>query len=55
MSAPQDAHKHLVDFGGDEFVRKCVKNVEEARSLVKAGFDCVTDLDDGNRSGNGSD
>jgi hypothetical protein len=34
-----------VDFGGDEFVCKVAKNVEEAKTLVEGGFDYVTDVD----------
>jgi integrase len=38
-------YTHLVDFGGDEFVCKAAKNVEEAKVLVETGFDYVTDID----------
>jgi integrase len=38
-------YTHLVDFGGDEFVCKVAKNVDEAKSLVESGFDYVTDVD----------
>jgi len=38
-------YTHLVDFGGDEFVCKVAKNVEEAKVLVESGFDYVTDVD----------
>jgi integrase len=38
-------YTHLVDFGGDEFVCKVAKNVDEAKVLVESGFDYVTDVD----------
>jgi integrase len=38
-------YTHLVDFGGDEFVCKVAKNVDEAKTLVEGGFDFVTDVD----------
>jgi integrase len=38
-------YTHLVDFGGDEFVCKVAKNVDEAKTLVESGFDYVTDVD----------
>jgi hypothetical protein len=39
-------YTHLVDFGGDEFVCKTARNVEEAKALVEGEFDYVTDVDD---------
>jgi hypothetical protein len=39
-------YTHLVDFGGDEFVCKAARSVEEAKALVERGFDHVTDVDD---------
>jgi len=38
-------YTHLVDFGGDEFVCKVAKSVDEAEALVESGFDYVTDVD----------
>jgi integrase len=38
-------YTHLVDFGGDEFVCKVAKNVNEAQVLVERGFDYVTDFE----------
>jgi integrase len=38
-------YTHLVDFGGDEFVCKVAKSVDEAKVLVESGFDYVTDVD----------
>jgi integrase len=38
-------YTHLVDFGGDEFVCKVARNVDEAKTLVEDGFDYVTDVD----------
>jgi integrase len=38
-------YTHLVDFGGDDFVCKVAKNVDEAKALVESGFDYVTDVD----------
>jgi len=38
-------YTHLVDFGGDEFVCKVAKNVDEAKTLVESGFDYVTDVE----------
>jgi hypothetical protein len=34
-----------VDFGGDEFICKVAKNVDEAKTLVEGEFDYVTDVD----------
>jgi hypothetical protein len=50
VARPQEYQKHtrlhaLVDFGGDEFVCKVAKNVDEAKTLVESGFDYVTDVD----------
>ena len=38
-------YTHLVDFGGDEFVCKVAKTVDEAKALVESGFDYVTDVE----------
>ena len=38
-------YTHLVDFGGDEFVCKVAKNVDEAKTLVESGFDYVTQIE----------
>ena len=38
-------YTHLVCFESDEFVCKVAKTVQEARQLVKDGFDYVTDMD----------
>jgi hypothetical protein len=35
-----------MDFGGDEFVCKVAKSVDEAKALVESGFDYLTDVDD---------
>jgi integrase len=39
-------YTHLVDFGGDEFVCKVARTVDEAKELVESGFDYVTDMGD---------
>lgn len=39
-------YTHLIDFEGDEFTCKTAKTLEEAKQLVEAGFDYVTDMDD---------
>jgi integrase len=38
-------YTHLVDFGGDEFICKVAKNVNEAKGLVEDGCDYVTDIE----------
>jgi integrase len=38
-------YTHLIDFGGDDFVCKVAKNVDEAKVLVESGFDYVTDVE----------
>jgi len=38
-------YTHLVDFGGDEFVCKVAKNVDQAKELIESGFDYVADVD----------
>jgi pentose-5-phosphate-3-epimerase len=38
-------YTHLVDFGGDDFICKVAKNVDEAKALVESGFDYVTEVD----------
>jgi hypothetical protein len=37
-------YTHFVDFGGDDFVCKVAKSVDEA-TLVEGGFDYVTDIE----------
>lgn len=39
-------YTHLVDFGGDEYVCKVARTVDEAKELVENGFDYVIDVDD---------
>jgi site-specific recombinase XerC len=39
-------YTHLVDFGGDEFVCKVARSVDDAKELVESGFDYVTEIDD---------
>ena len=38
-------YTHLVDFGGDEFVCKVARTVDEAKELVESGFNFVTEVD----------
>jgi hypothetical protein len=38
-------YTHLVDFGGDEYVCKIAKTVDDAKNLVEDGFDYVTDIE----------
>jgi integrase len=38
-------YTHLVDLGGDDFVCKVARTVDEATALVESGFDYVTDVD----------
>ena len=38
-------YTHLVDFGGDEYVCKVAKSVDQAKELVESGFDYVADVD----------
>ena len=38
-------YTHLVDFGGDDFVCKVARTVDEAKELVESGFDYVADVD----------
>lgn len=38
-------YTHLVDFGGDDFVCKVAKTIEQAKELVESGFEYVTDVD----------
>lgn len=38
-------YTHLVDFGGDEFVCKVARTVDEARTFIESGFDYVSELD----------
>ena len=38
-------YTHLVDFGGDEYVCKVAKNVDDAKALIESGFDHVTDVE----------
>ena len=38
-------YTHLVDSGGDEFVCKVAKNVDQAKELIESGFDYVADVD----------
>ncbi len=38
-------YTHLVDFGGDEYVCKVAKTVDDAKGLIESGFDYVTDVE----------
>ncbi len=38
-------YTQLIKTEGDEFISKVAKTVEEARSLVEAGFEYVTEMD----------
>jgi len=38
-------YTHLVNFEGDEFTCRTAKTLEEAKQLIEAGFDYVTDMD----------
>jgi integrase len=38
-------YTHLVDFGGDEYVCKVARGVDEAKGLVEDGFEYVTDME----------
>jgi hypothetical protein len=39
------AYRNADDLGGDCYVCKVAKNVDEAKTLVESGFDYVTDID----------
>ncbi len=39
-------YTHLLNFEGDEFICRTAKTVEDAKRLIEAGFDYVTDMDD---------
>jgi hypothetical protein len=38
-------YTHLVDFGGDEFVCKLARTVDESKELIENGFEYVTDFE----------
>ena len=38
-------YTHLVDFGGDDFICKVARSVDDAKALVEGGFDYVTDVE----------
>jgi integrase len=38
-------YTHLVDFGGDDFICKAARTVDEAKELVESGFEYVTDIE----------
>ena len=35
---------HMGDFGGDDFICRLARDVDEAKELVEGGFDYVTDM-----------
>lgn len=37
-------YTHLVDFGDDDYVCKVAKTIEEAKALIEAGFEYVTEV-----------
>lgn len=37
-------HAHLIRFSDEEFVSAVARTVDEARKLVEAGFEYVTDI-----------
>jgi len=37
-------YTHLISFEGDEFTCKTAKTIDEAKGLIEAGFDYVTDM-----------
>ena len=37
-------YTHLINFEGDEFTCRTAKTIEEAKGLIEAGFDYVTDM-----------
>jgi integrase len=37
-------YTHLINFEGDEFTCKTAKTIDEAKGLIEAGFDYVTDM-----------
>ena len=39
-------YTHLISFEGDEFTCRTAKTIEEAKRLIEAGFDYVTDMND---------
>ena len=39
-------YTHLINFEGDEFTCRTAKTIEEAKQLIEAGFDYVTDMND---------
>ena len=38
-------YTHLVNFGGDEYVCKVARTVDQAKEIIEDGFDYVTDVD----------
>lgn len=39
-------YTHLINFEGDDFTCKTAKTIEEAKGLIEAGFEYVTDIQD---------
>ncbi len=37
-------YTHLINFEGDEFTCKTAKTIDEAKGLIEAGFEYVTDM-----------
>jgi len=37
---------HLISFEGDEFTCRTAKTIDEAKGLIEAGFEYVTDMKD---------
>lgn len=38
-------YTHLVNFGGDDYICKAARSMDEAKALVEIGFDYVTDIE----------
>jgi hypothetical protein len=38
-------YTHLINFDREDFICKTAKELQEARALIKAGFEYVTEMD----------
>jgi hypothetical protein len=41
-----EVYTHLVDFQNDEYHSATAKTIEEAKRLIEAGFEYVTEMED---------
>jgi len=39
-------YTHLIRFSNEEFASSVARTVDEARKLVEAGFECITEIDE---------